>query len=558
MKFSEMPYARPDLNELKQQLQALTDRLKAAPDYAAAREAFLAQQKLSMHIDTLATLSSVRNSIDTRDKFYDAEEEFWNEAGPELRAYDDAWTAAMLESPFRKEFAAEYGELMFLNAEIARKAFSPAIVEELKQENQLVQDYQKLIASAQIEFEGNTYTISQLSPFKNDPDDARRLAAWQAEGGWYKAHQTELDEIYDKLVKLRDAMGRKLGYDGYTQMGYYRMGRNCYTKQDVEEFRAAVVKYVVPVAASVYEAQAKRLGKTYPMTFADNALSFRSGNPKPCGTPDDILAQGKRFYEALSPETGEFFNTMLDNELLDVLSTPGKRAGGYCTSLGEYRVPFIFANFNGTSGDVDVITHECGHAFQGYLAAQDPIREHADIGMETAEIHSMSMEFFTEKWMNLFFGDRAQDYVEMHLEDAAAFIPYGCMVDEFQHIVYEHPELTPAERKQAWSRLEREYKPHLDYEGDPFFGQGGFWQKQLHIYDYPLYYIDYCLAQTCALQYKVKMDADFTEAWKSYLKLCRLSASDFYTNMIKKVGLDSPFEPGCVKNIVEKLEKYVK
>ena len=249
MKFSEMPYARPDLNELKQQLQSLTDQLKAAPDYAAAREAFLAQQKLSMHIDTLATLSSVRNSIDTRDKFYDAEEEFWNEAGPELRAYDDAWTAAMLESPFRKEFAAEYGNLMFLNAEIARKAFSPAIVEELKQENQLVQDYQKLIASAQIEFEGNTYTISQLSPFKNDPDDARRLAAWQAEGGWYKAHQPELDEIYDKLVKLRDAMGRKLGYDGYTQMGYYRMGRNCYTKEDVEKFRAAVVKYVVPVAA---------------------------------------------------------------------------------------------------------------------------------------------------------------------------------------------------------------------------------------------------------------------------------------------------------------------
>ena len=393
MKFSEMPYARPDLNELKQQLQALTDRLKAAPDYAAAREAFLAQQKLSMHIDTLATLSSVRNSIDTRDKFYDAEEEFWNEAGPELRAYDDAWTAAMLESPFRKEFAAEYGDLMFLNAEIARKAFSPAIVEELKQENQLVQDYQKLIASAQIEFEGGTYTISQLSPFKNDPDDARRLAAWQAEGGWYKAHQPELDEIYDKLVKLRDAMGRKLGYDGYTELGYYRMGRNCYTKQDVEKFRAAVIKYVVPVAASVYEAQAKRLGKTYPMTFADNALSFRSGNPKPCGTPDDILAQGKRFYEALSPETGEFFNTMLDNELLDVLSTPGKRAGGYCTSLGEYRVPFIFANFNGTQHDVEVVTHEAGHAFEAWTNRKRIPIDYIWPSMEACEVHSMSWSF---------------------------------------------------------------------------------------------------------------------------------------------------------------------
>ena len=362
MKFSEMPYARPDLDELKQQLQALTDQLKSAPDYASAHEAFLAQQKLSTHIDTLATLSSVRNSIDTRDKFYDAEEQFWNEAGPELRAYDDAWTAAMLESPFRKDFAAEYGDLMFVNAEIGRKAFSPAIVEELKQENQLVQDYQKLIAGAQIDFEGSTYTISQLSPFKNSPDDAVRLAAWKAEGGWYKAHQPELDEIYDKLVRLRDAMGRKLGYDGFTQLGYYRMGRNCYTKEDVEKFRAAVVKYVVPVASSIYREQAARLGKSYPMNFADNALMFRSGNPKPCGTPAEILAQGKHFYEELSPETGEFFNTMLDNELLDVLSTPGKRAGGYCTSLGDYHVPFIFANFNGTQHDVEVVTHEAGHA----------------------------------------------------------------------------------------------------------------------------------------------------------------------------------------------------
>ena len=295
MKFSEMPYARPDLDELKQQLQALTDQLKSAPDYASAHEAFLAQQKLSTHIDTLATLSSVRNSIDTRDKFYDAEEQFWNEAGPELRAYDDAWTAAMLESPFRKDFAAEYGDLMFVNAEIGRKAFSPAIVEELKQENQLVQDYQKLIAGAQIDFEGSTYTISQLSPFKNSPDDAVRLAAWKAEGGWYKAHQPELDEIYDKLVRLRDAMGRKLGYDGFTQLGYYRMGRNCYTKEDVEKFRAAVVKYVVPVASSIYREQAARLGKSYPMNFADNALMFRTGNPRPCGTPAEILAQGKHY-----------------------------------------------------------------------------------------------------------------------------------------------------------------------------------------------------------------------------------------------------------------------
>lgn len=296
---------------------------------------------LNKHVDTLFTLASVRHTIDTRDKFYDEEMEFANSAMPQIQQWQDSWTAAMLASPYRKDFAEEYGDLMFVNAEIERKAFSPDIMEELQQENELTQQYGKLLASAQIPFEGGVYTLSQLSPFKNDPDDARRLAAWKAEGQWYKDNQKQLDDIYDKLTHLRDKMGKKLGYEGYTTLGYYRMGRNCYTKADVEKFRAAVVKYLVPLADSIYRGQAKRLGKQYPMSFADNALMFRSGNPAPCGDADAILAQGKKFYEELSPETGIFFNTMLDNELLDVLSTPGKAAGGYCTSLWDYQVPFI-------------------------------------------------------------------------------------------------------------------------------------------------------------------------------------------------------------------------
>ena len=366
MKFSEMPYERPDMSTLKEQFAALTERLQNAPDYAAARAAFLEEQVLNKHVDTLFTLASVRHTIDTRDKFYDEEMEFANSAMPQIQQWQDSWTAAMLASPYRKDFAEEYGDLMFVNAEIERKAFSPDIMEELQQENELTQQYGKLLASAQIPFEGGVYTLSQLSPFKNDPDDARRLAAWKAEGQWYKDNQKQLDDIYDKLTHLRDKMGKKLGYEGYTTLGYYRMGRNCYTKADVEKFRAAVVKYLVPLADSIYREQAKRLGKQYPMSFADNALMFRSGNPAPCGDADAILAQGKKFYEELSPETGIFFNTMLDNELLDVLSTPGKAAGGYCTSLWDYQVPFIFANFNGTQHDVEVVTHEAGHAFAAY------------------------------------------------------------------------------------------------------------------------------------------------------------------------------------------------
>ncbi|MBO5999433.1 MAG: M3 family oligoendopeptidase, partial [Lachnospiraceae bacterium] len=283
MKFREMPYERPDLDEAKSAIAALTKKLREAPDYESARNVLLEKEKIEKHLNTLATLASVRHTIDTRDAFYDAEDTFWNNAGPELEEYSQNFLAALLESPFRKDFENEFGSVLFINAEIARKTFSPAIIADMQKENDLNQSYEKLIASAQIPFEGGTYTISQLSPFKNDPDDDRRLAAWKAEGGWYKENQPELDRIYDELVKVRDGMGRKMGYEGYTTLGYYRMTRNCYTKEDVEKFRAAVREYVVSVADAIYRRQAKRLGKTYPMSFADNAMEFRSGNPKPQG-----------------------------------------------------------------------------------------------------------------------------------------------------------------------------------------------------------------------------------------------------------------------------------
>ena len=378
MKFSEMPYSRPDPEAVKAELKGLTERLKNAESYEEARAVFLEKEEQEKVVNTMGTLAFVRHSIDTRDEFYDQEIEFWDEVGPEFEEYEQEWIAALLESKYRKHFEKEYGDLLFVNGEIDRKTFSPEIIEDMQKENELVTEYDKLIASAQIPFEDGVYTLSQLTPFKTDSDDARRLAAWQAEGKWYKEQQEKLDTIYDELVRLRDTMGRKLGYDGYTQLGYYRMTRNCYTKEDVEKFREAVQKYLVPVADSVMREQAKRLGKEYPLSFADAALDFRSGNPRPAGTPEDILAQGQKFYDALSPETSEFFRTMRGDELMDVLSTEGKEGGGYCTNLELYEVPFIFANFNGTQGDATAMLRYFGP--DGYdVLSEEEIAEYTQM-----------------------------------------------------------------------------------------------------------------------------------------------------------------------------------
>jgi len=558
LKFSQMPYERPDLEAHKARLAALTQRLKAAESYDEAKAAFLEMEEASRRIDTQVNLASIRNTIDTRDEFYDGEMNFWNAALPELEEYTKAWTAALLASPFRKDFAAEYGELMFINAEISLKTFSPEIVPQLQKENDLTLAYQKLLASAQVPFEGKTYTLAQMTPFQNDADDTRRLAAWKATGAWYKEHQAELDRIYDELTRLRDEMGKKLGYEGYTTLGYYRMGRNCYGREDVEQFRAAVREYLVPVADSIYRAQAERLGVSYPLSYADAALKFRSGNPKPQGTADDILAQGLKFYTELSPETGEFFKTMLDNELMDVLSTEGKAGGGYCTTISAYKVPFIFANFNGTQGDVEVVTHEAGHAFAYWMNRDRVPAEYAWPGMEACEVHSMSMEFMAWPWEEGFFGKDTRKFLYSHLAGALTFIPYGTLVDHFQHEVYAHPDMTPQERHGVWKKLQGEYMPWLRLDGEiPFFADGEAWQRQHHIYEMPFYYIDYCLAQTVSLEFWALLQKDRAEAWEKYMAYTKQGGSRTFTELLKNAGLDSPFEKKCLRGVCETAKRWL-
>ena len=558
MEFSEMTYKRPDPDALKAELQGWTRRLKAAKSYEEARAVFLEKQEKEKDPETMATLAYIRQSIDTRDAFYNEEKDFWDDFGPEIEEYEQEWKEAMLISPFRKDFEAEYSDLLFLNIEIARKTFSPAIIEDMQRENELVDEYDNLIASAQIPFEGGVYTLSQLEPFQDDPDDARRLAAWKAKGQWYKDNQPQLDRIYDDLVRVRDAMGRKLGYDGYTQLGYYNMERNCWTKEDIEKFREAVQKYVVPLADSIMRAQAQRNGMPYPLSFADSSLMFRSGNPRPVGTPDDILAQGRKFYDELSPETSEFFRTMLEEELMDVLSTEGKMGGGYCNTLEYYERPFIFANFNGTQGDVEVVTHEAGHAFAYWMNRKRIPTQYADPTAEACEVHSMSMEFFGWKNTEGFFGSDARKFKYSHLAGALLFLPYGTMVDHFQHIVYAHPELTPAQRHAEWKKLLGIYQPWLKLDGEiPFFSDGEGWQRQIHIYECPFYYIDYCLAQTVALQFWAMIQQDPDDAWQHYMAYTEQGGSRTFVDLLKHAGLRTPFDEECLKGVCKAAKTWL-
>ncbi|MBT2600213.1 MULTISPECIES: M3 family oligoendopeptidase [unclassified Oceanobacillus] len=554
--FKDYIYERPDIEKSKDKFHQLVDVFKSAPDMKQAKKAIDEINQLRNNLYTMYNLVYIRASIDTKDEYYQQERDHFDFIEPEIQEMVTSFYKALFESPFEKDLRKEYGSQLFDLAACEVKAFSKEIIPLLQQENKLSSEYSKLIASADIEFKGKTYTLAQLGPFAQHKDRSVRKDAMKAAQSFFVENEEALDRIYDDLVKVRHEIAQKLGYDNFIEVGYLRMQRVDYNANMVEVFRQQVRDVIVPIATKLYKKQAKRIGVDKLKAY-DESFVFPSGNATPKGSPEWIIENGKKMYQELSTETGEFFQFMLDHELMDLEAKKGKEAGGYCTFIEDYSSPYIFANFNGTSDDIDVLTHEAGHAFQVYSSRNYSVPEYYFPTSESAEIHSMSMEFFTYPWMKEFFGDEVEKYKYAHLSDALQFIPYGVAVDEFQHLVYENPEWTPIERKQAWKKLEEIYLPHRDYDGIPNLEAGGFWQKQGHIYEDPFYYIDYTLAQICAFQFWKKAQEDNESAWEDYVKLCKLGGSKPFLQLLKEGNLQSPFEEGTVASVVKIIKDYL-
>lgn len=558
MKFSEMPYMRPDLDALPKQLDELCEQLKNTPDADGQFALFLKSREILNTLATEYSIAYIRNTVDTTDAFYEAEREALDNAMPLLNEKILAFSKMLCESPVRKELEDKIGSLWFTNTELELKGFSPEIIPLMQEESRLEASYQKLYASAQIPFDGKVCTIPQLAAYKQNPDRALRRAAYEAEGKFFDDHREEFDDLYTKLVKNRTEQAKALGFGSYVELGYIRRMRNCYGPNEVANFRRQVIEDLVPLVNKIRAAQAKRIGCDDHFTFADLMFTFKDGNATPQGTPDELLAAAKQMYTEMSPETAKFIELMFENDLFDVLSKPGKAPGGYCTTLPDYKSPFIFSNFNGTSDDVDVLTHEAGHAFAAYIDTHEhPIEKQMEPTYETCETHSMSMEFLTSPYHHLFFKDQTAKYELSHTEDALAFIPYGTMVDHFQQLMYEKPDMTPEERNQTWAELEKQYRPYIDFDNLPFYGRGAGWQRQLHIYTSPFYYIDYCLAQTVALQFFALFLNDAKKAWETYVAFVRSGGTKTFVDTVHAAGLKSPLEDGCLKEITETIAAWL-
>ena len=556
MNFNDYKYEHLDLEKIKGEFSELIDSFEKAENVEGQIEAFDKIIKLRNHIETMQTLVSIRHSIDTNDEFYDKENEYMDEISPILFGFTNDFYKALINSKFKNELIKKYGKLLFDLAENTLKVFSNEIIPDAQEENRLSSKYSKLIASAKIDFDGKELNLSQMVPYTQFKDRNVRIEAARKVAQFFAENQEEFDNIYDSLVKVRTKMAQKIGYKNYVEFGYKQLSRLEYDAKMVESYRKQVLENIVPLHTELRKRQEKRLG-VEKLRFYDEAIKFNSGNADPHGSPEWILNHGKTMYKELSKETDEFFTFMTENNLLDLLSKKGKMSGGYCTYIPEYKAPFIFANFNGTSHDIDVLTHEAGHAFQVYQSRGFDVPEYLWPTYEACEIHSMSMEFLTWPWMKLFFENDTDKYKFIHLSEALLFIPYGVTVDEFQHWVYENPEVTPQERREKWLEIEKKYLPTRDYGEVEELKNGIFWFRQGHIFSSPFYYIDYTLAQVCAFQFWIKSREDREKAWQDYLNLCKLGGSKSFFELMKSANLKNPFEEGTLAAVIPKIKEYL-
>lgn len=555
-KLTEVEYIRPDLAEFREKVEAELANFKNAGGFATAKLAVEHIDSLFSDLGSYAELASFRYTIDTRDEFYSKENDFWNENYPHVNELNTAFAEAVLASPFRDELVAD-GTILkpfVLMAQNQVKTFKKELIPEYQKEAALTTEYGKLIASAEIDFQGESLNLSQLGKYGVSTDDAVRKAANQARTAWFVEHEAQFDRIYDELVKLRTKIAHESGFKDFAEMSFANRDRFGYDQEMINNYRAAVKEYVTPAVTRFYERQAKRFGKDK-LNYFDLGLEFPTGNATPKGTPEELVAKANQMYHEMSPETGRFFDFMVDNETMDLVSKKGKEGGGYCNFIQKWDAPIIFANFNGTSGDVDVLTHEAGHAFQTYMAQWIKMPGMQFPTIEAAEFFSMSMEFMAYPWMKLFFEEQTQKYKYSHLAGTMTFLPYGVLVDHFQYEVYTHPEMTPDERKATWRRLEKEYQPYKDYSEDADLDRGTWWYRQGHIFEVPFYYIDYTIAQVVAQQFWKRREVDHDEtAWSDYLAMAKAGGSKTMMELLQIGHLDSPFEGDTLKEITQDIE----
>lgn len=539
-KFADFAYIRPDFSKVFATIHKTIDALEKAPNAREFYQHFEDLEKIITSYETMSNLALIRHSQDLSDESFAQELECFEEHAIAFSKERYHLARACLSSPYRQDMAERFGSHLIHKLELQLLVYSPLILRDLAKERAICQQYQDFMESAEFDIEGEILSLFTVANLVQDTDRSRRQNANVISWSWFEAHEDELSKIFTSLVQTRQSMAEKMGYANFVPLAYARMGRLGWDQEDAKRFRKLVLDKVVPLCQKLYQDQGKRLGID-DMKYYDYHLKFLDGNPKPNVAKEAMVTTLAEIYRNYSDETQHFIDLMLREELMDFEDRPNKSQGAFSTELPDFARPYVFANLSGNAGDIGLLTHETGHAFQSYLTRHIKPATMRGHSAEVSEIHSLAMELFIHPYMDRFFGQDTHKYLYSHLMDCLTFLPYSASIDEFQEWVYENPQATMAQRNEAYRRIEKKYLPHLDYDGFDFLEKGGRWQRQTHVFLYPFYYLDYGLAQIVAFDFFLKDQKNHDEAWTDFLRLCCDSGQFPYKQLLEKCQLKSPF-----------------
>ncbi len=556
MKFKDLPYKRPDYEKLHKFMDKALLDFKAASSASEQFAVFARVEDMYDDLTSEANLARIRYFLNTSDDYYREETRYISKQSGALNKKYDILSELILDSEFIDELEEMIGSVTVKNLELSKNIIIAETIEDIAEESRLVLEYNETISRLTVNFNGEEIPLTMLAPYKESTEREVRKAAFIAESECYKNVKDKLDDIFDRLVKNRTRQAKKLGFDSFVELGYLRVRRNCYTDKEVAVFKAQVLEDIVPITTEIARRRKERIGLDN-YYFHDQTLPFKEGAAKLQVSGEELVLATKAMFEEMSEKTRSFINMMVDNELFDLYAKKGKLPGGFCSFFAKYSYPFVFANLNGTSTDVYLLTHEFGHALARYISLQKEKKQYAMSSMEVSESHSMAMEFLATPWYPLFFGQDAKKYAISHAEDALFLIAYSCQVDEFQEQIYKNPDMTASMRDELWLKLDSIYRPHIDYDDLPFYGSGAGWQRQVHIYKSPFYYIEYGLAEVIALQIFSIFTKDKDKAFKCYFKMLEYGSEKTFVDLIDTLNLNSPLKEGTLKEIREIILDYI-
>ena len=550
--FLPKDFSVTDWTSLEPYFKLLVDR--EITDKASLEKWLLDMSEIEAVVNEDACWRQIKMTCDNENKaLEDAFNFFCMEIQPQVQPYSDALNKKLLSSPYLQELDQEtyhtYMRSTQNNVELFREANIPIQAEIAV----LQQQFGQITGGMMVTVNNQEYTLQQAAKFLENEDRNLR------EEVYFKIQQRrledkeKLDELYDKLIALRNSEATNAGFDNYRDYRFKELGRFDYTKDDCYKFHDAVKQHVMPLVNEIYKKKKEKLGLQTLRPWDLDAEPAGTKPLRPFENSEELLDKSVECFTKLRPFFGECLQRMKEMQHLDLESRKGKSPGGYNCPLAESGAPFIFMNAAGQMHDVTTMVHEGGHAIHSFLAHPLPLNGFKEYPMEIAEVASMAMELFSMDHWETFF-DNADDLArakEHQLERVITIFPWIAIIDKFQHWIYEHATHTHEERTAAWVATLAEFTDDvIDYTGLETFRDNA-WQRQLHLFEVPFYYIEYGIAQLGAIGMWMQYKKDAEKALDNYAYALSLGGTKTLPDLYKAAGLEFDFSPEKIKVLMD-------